>query len=844
MRESLQLSRGALVPLSIAVAILLAQPWFTTLAEEPQPEVAEGLFQLNVVDPDGNPVPHVEVDIRTRPVPTAEQIVTGKLSRKGKYGAFATTNEKGELAIRFDKPPASLTLMVETPGFGPYYAKWGSENQLANLPPQFTMSLDKGWTVGGIVRDEDGNPIQGVNISPSIVLKRRPGVTSEIHSGTDFKTNADGSWKYESVPDSKNELTLEFAHPDFQPMWHTVPRDGYELKPTSPLGIVTLKKGISVRGTITDDAGTPIQGALVRTKFNNNVRKATTDAQGKYVLKGCPPSMARIVVSAQGKALNKQDVRVEPDGKPVDFTMHPGGKIRVRVVDEDGKGIAKARIFFQGWDGKRIDYFEFDHVNEYADENGVWEWNEAPLEPFEADICPPKGMQLTHRTLFHRDEEFVFAPPPALVVSGSVVDAKTKKPIPKFRVIPGLRNSDPLIGMDWNKRESYDATGGQYQVHFTREYPAHLVRIEADGYQVAISRDILSDEGSVNFDFELEPAEDIAAKIVDAQGKPAVGAKIALGVAGDQISLDNGDIDDGSTYATRTDSDAEGRFRLSHQTEAYQIVITHDAGFAHFKSKDGPIPDPIQLTPWAKLEGTFRVGPDPAPNVDLSMGIETLHSYGQDVPSIFTHYDVTTGVDGKFAFDRVLPGIGAIGRRIHLLGGQGATEATSSVRIHTEFVPGETTKLDLGGSGRPVIGKLIPPPGYNQKVMWNFALISARADLQAPQRPPVPVEIQSKPQEHEAWWNGWKKTPEGQAWSAAYKAYEKERAMAPYLNASVDRDGTFRIDDVPPGSYRMRVDFEENRAGSIVNYPFTVPPVDGLRSDEAVDLGTLTLQPR
>ena len=55
------------------------------------------------------------------------------------------------------------------------------------------------------------------------------------------------------------------------------------------------------------------------------------------------------------------------------------------MVDENGEGIPKARIFFQRWRG-HIDYFEFDHVNEYADEQGVWEWNEAPVDGFAAGV--------------------------------------------------------------------------------------------------------------------------------------------------------------------------------------------------------------------------------------------------------------------------------------------------------------------------------------------------------------------------------------------------------------------------------------------------------------------------
>src|SRR5690606_5076715 len=116
-----------------------------------------------------------------------------------------------------------------------------------------------------------------------------------------------------------------------------------------------------------------------------------------------------------------------------------------------------------------------------------------------------------------------------------------------------------------------------------------LVQIEAEGYQVAISRDILTNEGKINVDFELQPAEDIAATLLTITGQPAAGAKIALGVAGSQISIRNGDINEGSTYALQLTADAEGRFRIPARTEPFQIVITHPSGFAYYKSADGPL---------------------------------------------------------------------------------------------------------------------------------------------------------------------------------------------------------------------------------------------------------------
>ena len=209
-------------------------------------------------------------------------------------------------------------------------------------------------------------------------------------------------------------------------------------------------------------------------------------------------------------------------------------------------------------------------------------WNEAPLDEFKADICPPDGMELAGQPLIARAEEYVFRVPDPLVVSGKVIDAVTRKPIKAFRVVPGVRSSE--THMNWVESESFSATDGQFQLRETHGYFAYLVRVEADGYQAAVSRDIKSTEGKVTIDFELKKGKDIVAKVVTPRNLPAAGAKVALGVAGSQINIQNGEIDDGSTYSTRLETDKAGRFHFPPQSKDFQLVITHPSGYAHIKS--------------------------------------------------------------------------------------------------------------------------------------------------------------------------------------------------------------------------------------------------------------------
>jgi hypothetical protein len=609
-----------------------------------------------------------------------------------------------------------------------------------------------------------------------------------------------------------------------------------------PAEKIVLDRGLTVTGIVADDSGNPISGALVRTKFLNDVREAKTGENGVYFLGGCEPSTARIVVSAKGRATDMKDVRVEEEMEPVDFQMKPGGTIRMRVLDEQDKPIPKARIFFQSWRG-RFQHFEFDHISQHTDALGLWEWHEAPLDGFGADISRPNGMPLATPRLVPREEEYVFRPRPALVISGKVLDADTKEPIKKFRVVPGIRGSSTI----WVWSRQFSAADGSYHVRNTTNYAGHLIRIEADGYQPAVSRDVRSNEGNVTIDFELQRGKNVAATVLTPDGGPAAGARVALGIAGSSIAVRNGDIE--AADSARQDTNDAGHFRFPPQGSAYQLVITHPTGYAHVHGRPESPPETIQLEAWARVEGIFRVGKDSVENVPLRLDTRGMQSYGQDVPHIFSRYDAVTGKDGRFVFERLVAGHARLGRHIVRHVRDGAADVTSSCMTAADFSPGETARIELGGTGRPAVGRLQPQEGIEGKVGWHFAVVDVEAYLPEPPKPndpPIPADVEADAAKKAAWLLKWQQTTnEGRAWLAwkiASESNQRLRDISPRFTATVDRDGRFRIDDMPTGNYALSVWFNQNPAGTLRDYHFSIPPMEGNRSDQPLNLGVLRLE--
>jgi hypothetical protein len=208
----------------------------------------------------------------------------------------------------------------------------------------------------------------------------------------------------------------------------------------------------------------------------------------------------------------------------------------------------------------------------------------------------------------------------------------------------------------------------------------------------------------------------------------------------------------------------------------------------------------LTLQPWATVKGQVLVGKNPAANETVRLGF--VRPYDRSAPRIYHEHQAVTDSNGTFVFKHVHPGQASISRSIRV--SDRMTRYSHSVSV--EVKAGQTANVTIGGTGRPVTGKVLIPDYLKEKFDWQHTDYGLRIN-----------------------------SSEG-----------------PYnqLGFKMNGDGTFRIEDVPAGDYNLFLNAYEAPASArafrgerigLLSQHFTIPEMPNGRSDEPLDLGVLEL---
>jgi protocatechuate 3,4-dioxygenase beta subunit/5-hydroxyisourate hydrolase-like protein (transthyretin family) len=287
--------------------------------------------------------------------------------------ATIVTGEDGTATIEWAAGATVNTLWLTTraPKLVPVHVLWDDQRHPMNLPARKELHFEPGATIGGIVQDEAGHPIEGatVNVHGPPTETDRP--NSVFSLGT-LTTSAEGRWRLDVAPKDLAELWANVTHPHYFNDGMRVSRDLNS--------VVVLKKGLTVTGRVVDAAGRPVRGA--RALIGHNLLgsagppRARTIERGEFTLENCKAGPSIITVEAGGFSPQIQDVRVGEPTVPVEFQqVEPGSVLRVRVVDIQGEPIAAVRVTVKMWHGHRSIQFRAE-----TDQDGRFEWRSAPKD--------------------------------------------------------------------------------------------------------------------------------------------------------------------------------------------------------------------------------------------------------------------------------------------------------------------------------------------------------------------------------------------------------------------------------------------------------------------------------
>src|SRR5262249_35046973 len=149
----------------------------------------------------------------------------------------------------------------------------------------YRLSLPRGVTIGGVVRDEQGRPIAGARVFPGFARKFRGGAEWHATTGAEVAgtvTDAEGRWRCEVLPATArpdDRLDVEYTHLDYFAVKSGMTAE--EARKQSSVQV--MKAGAAIAGTVLSPTGRPVAGAAIVVLGQHNREPSVrlkTDDQG------------------------------------------------------------------------------------------------------------------------------------------------------------------------------------------------------------------------------------------------------------------------------------------------------------------------------------------------------------------------------------------------------------------------------------------------------------------------------------------------------------------------------------------------------------------------------------
>ncbi len=631
----------------------------------------------------------------------------------------AATDASGRLGVDIPQAPyCALNLFVTADGHVPKVTSWGFRRP---MPSEYTMQLERGTTIAGLVLDEAGQPVAGAEIQ-----FEGPGndmsLAENIQFGPDTpaKTDASGHWSCNLIPESFEQISLLITHQDYA-------ETNLQVRPAAPDAgklVITLPAGFSVAGLVQDSNAQPIEGATVRqVRLNQeNERSRTTDASGAFEFRNAKAGELVLAVQAQGFAPAVRTLQIATNESALRFQLGPGQLLRGRVVDEAGAPVTNAFVETTRRAVNKIRW------STNTDAGGRFAWDSAPPEPLLYSVLA-EGFNRAYALTLQADgsEHEIkltrYQPDKDTIkITGTVVNAENSLPLDAFKVF--VAELEP----EWAFPPAFYTAGkdGDFALSIPSKssHPGYQIQIEKEGYLPAASASLLRRDGNQALRFELRKGAGPSGLVLLPSGEPAANATVLLCTSFAGVTLGGpAHVQTGlNTTTYRTQTDGTGRFSLAPAIDPQGLIIVHDQGYAEASLAQLAASGTVRLQPWGRLEGKLMLESRPGANehVEACNQVMRYSDAGRHFSFLNWRLEATTDAEGKFSFDKVPPGQCEIFRQQKVSHSFFVTHETRA-----SITAGEVAEVVLGGAGRSLAGTAVLPGAAG--IDWRSVAITLKS---------------------------------------------------------------------------------------------------------------------
>ncbi len=545
--------------------------------------------------------------------------------------------------------------------------------------PTMTVVLHRGAVITGVVRDKDGNPVEGAE--------------AEVQQGMNFRGGRGGAAARINIlpgaggaggrPPVRTSADGRFEIRGFSPGDYTlfVRKSGYATERIDPVKVpetgspealaVTLGPGAAITGVVRLRSGAPAEGWSVvaseagtspigpRTRANLN----PTGSDGLFVLEGLKPGKPYDLQLFGGPGIGPSRKNVLPPADGVEIVVAGSGRITGRAVDaRTGQPVSEYTISYEpermGGGGL------FRIVNQVAGQRvtGIGEKTEIRSDDgtFQLDDVPPgtwsvvvdaKGYQPARAGNVVVEEggtvpDVEVKLSPGSTLKGRALDSVSGSPVPNATVTHSTAGAGGgplalLAGATSDEETTTDADGAFLldglvpgKVSLTVKHPDY-----ADATQTV---DVKA--GTATAEIKLTPGSALGGMVLSDAQQPLPGASVVLQSAGD-TGFGRGMLGGGQSAV----ADASGHFRFDHLSSGrYSLVASLQNRSSQTQTiilQDGQSRDDavLQIAAGATLQGVVSGIPDSWKN-GMTITVSGADSYGGTTK---------TGADGRFQFSGV-----------------------------------------------------------------------------------------------------------------------------------------------------------------------------------------------